>query len=250
VLHGRSDPCEDDIVQQLKDMLARQLDYAQKDGEDYFDAAQNARVVHAAEQYYRIMYRGSTDSWNLRDRHMFDTLQQVLSVRGPGAKAVVWAHNSHIGNASATAMGWKGEFNIGELCRTAFRDEAVLVGFGTDRGTVAAADDWDAPMRVMNVRPSRPDSYEHVFRGTGIQRSLTDLTHGRNQEVRDVLAVQRLERAIGVVYRPDSELYSHYFEAVLAEQFDAFVWFEETKAVTPLPSKACKGVPDTYPFGV
>ena len=134
-----------------------------KDGEDYLDAAQNARIVLAAEQYYRIMYRGSTESWNLRDRHMFSTLQHVMEARGSGAKAIVWAHNSHIGNAAATAMGWQGEFNIGELCKTAYGDEAALIGFGTDRGTVAAADDWNEPMQVMRVLPSRADSYERVF---------------------------------------------------------------------------------------
>src|SRR5207302_10059777 len=133
-----------------------------------------ARIVLAAEQYYRIMYHGSTESWNLRDRHMFDTLQAVLRRRGEGAKAVVWAHNSHIGNAAATAMGWQGEFNIGELCRTAYGNDAVLIGFGTDRGTVAAADDWDGEMRVKTVLPARPDSWEFAFRKAGIARSLTD----------------------------------------------------------------------------
>src|SRR5206468_3475605 len=135
----------------------------------------NARIVRAAEQYYRIMYRGSTESWNLRDRHMFDTLQSLLAARGGEAKAGVWAHNSHIGDAAATAMGWHGELNIGELCRTAYGAEAALIGFGTDRGTVAAASDWGQSMAVMNVRPARPDSYERVFRQGGIARALTDL---------------------------------------------------------------------------
>jgi erythromycin esterase-like protein len=196
------------------------------------------------------MYRGSTESWNLRDRHMFDTLSNLLRVRGPDAKAVVWAHNSHIGNAAATAMGWQGEFNIGELCRTAFGDDAVLIGFGTDRGTVAAASDWDAPMEVKTVLPARPDSYERVFRRSGIARSLTDWRRADRGALREALARPRLERAIGVIYRPETEFYSHYFEAVLSDQFDAYVWFEETKAVTPLGSERPHGVPDTYPFGV
>jgi erythromycin esterase-like protein len=250
VLTGKRDPCEDEVVGQLRELLEHQLQYAGQDGEEFFDAAQNARIVRAAEQYYRIMYRGSTESWNLRDRHMFDTLQHVMEARGPEAKAVVWAHNSHIGNAAATAMGWQGEFNIGELARTAYKDEAVLIGFGTDRGTVAAADDWDEPMQVMSVRPSRPDSYERVFLETGIRRSLTDMLDARNREAREALARPRLERAIGVVYRPDTEFHSHYFDAVLPEQFDAYVWFEETRAVTPLPSTEPQGVPETYPFGV
>ena len=130
--------------------------------------------MRAAERYYRIMYRGGDESWNLRDRHMFDTLQTLLRAGGAGSKAVVWAHNSHIGNAAATAMGWHGEFNIGELCRTAYGDEAVLIGFGTDRGTVAAADDWGGEMRIKSVTPARPDSYEFAFRKSGLSRSLTD----------------------------------------------------------------------------
>ena len=248
VLRGEHDPCEDAVVAQLRDILAKRLQYSRKDGEDYLDAAQNARIVLAAEQYYRIMYRGSTESWNLRDRHMFNTLQHVMDARGPNAKAVVWAHNSHIGNAAATAMGWQGEFNIGELCKAAYGEEAALIGFGTDRGMVAAADDWNEPMRVMRVLPSRPDSYERIFRQTGIARSLTDLR--KRTEVVDLLSKPRLERAIGVIYRPDTEFYSHYFEAVLPEQFDGYVWFEETKAVTPLPTVKPHGVPETYPFGV
>jgi erythromycin esterase-like protein len=250
VLHGDKKPCDQKLLDQLRDLLDKRLDYARRDGEDFFDAVQNARVVRAAEHYYRIMFQGSTESWNLRDRHMFDTLQALLERRGHRAKAVVWAHNSHIGNAAATAMGWQGEFNIGELCRTAFREEAALVGFGTDRGTVAAASDWDAPVEIKTVRPARPDSYERVFLETGVPSSLTDWRQHNRQELRDVLATARLERAIGVVYRPDTELYSHYFEAVLPEQFDAFIWFEETKAVTPLTGGRPHGAPETYPFGL
>ena len=196
------------------------------------------------------MYRGSTESWNLRDRHMFGTLQHLIEARGPGAKAVVWAHNSHVGNAAATAMGWQGEFNIGELCKTAYGDEVVSIGFGTDRGTVAAADDWDGPMRIKKVVPARSDSYERVFRQSGVARSLTHLAGPHRQDLREALSRPRLERAIGVIYRPETELYSHYFEAVLPEQFDAYIWFEETGAVTPLPTARPEGVPETYPFGV
>jgi len=253
VLHGQKKPCDQALLDQLKELLDKRLAYAEADGgEAYFDAVQNARIVRAAEHYYRIMYEGSTESWNLRDRHMFDTLQAVLGRRGEGAKAVVWAHNSHIGNAAATAMGWQGEFNIGELCRTAYRDAAVLIGFGTDRGTVAAASDWDEPMEIKTVLPVRADSHERVFRETGLARSLTDWRSHDRQELREALAHPRLERAIGVVYRPETELYSHYFEAVLSEQFDAYVWFEETKAVTALDAgHACPtDAPETYPFGL
>lgn len=249
VHYGRKDPCEDKAIEQLTELLARRLDYIRQDGAAYLDAAQNARIVRAAEQYYRIMYRGSTESWNLRDRHMFDTLQMLLAAR-EDAKAVIWAHNSHIGNAAATAMGWQGEFNVGELCRTAYGNDAVLIGFGTDRGTVAAADEWGAPMQVKTVLPARPDSYEHVFRHTGFNRSLTDWRRPERRELIQALSEPLLERAIGVIYRPETEFYSHYFKAVLAEQFDAYVWFEETTAVTPLPAKRPQGVPQTYPFGV
>ena len=251
VATGRKKPCDDALLRQLNELLERRMDLVRATGrEPFFDAVQNARIVHAAEHYYRIMYEGSTESWNLRDRHMFDTLQNLFRHRGDGAKAVVWAHNSHIGNAAATAMGWQGEFNIGELCRTAYRDDAVLIGFGTDRGTVAAASDWDAPMEIKQVRPARPDSHERVFRDAGLPCSLTDWREDSRRGLRDALAPPRLERAIGVVYRPETELYSHYFQAILAEQFDAFVWFEETRAVTPLTHARGEGVPETFPFGL
>jgi len=251
VLTGQKTSCDAALLKQLQDILDKRVEYLSTDGgEAFFDAVQNARIVHAAEHYYRIMYEGSTESWNLRDRHMFDTLQRVMQHRGPGAKAIVWAHNSHIGNAASTAMGWQGEFNIGELCRTAYRDDAVLVGFGTDRGTVAAASDWDEPMEVKQVRPARPDSHERIFRDTGLGCSLTEWRGHTKRELMDALTRPRLERAIGVIYRPETELYSHYFEAVMAEQFDAFVWFDDTKAVTPLGAGHGRGMPETYPFGL
>ena len=242
-------PCEDAVVAELRALLDKRLAYIRRDGESFSDAAQNARVVRAAEFYYRLMYRSARESWNLRDRHMFDTLVRLLDRRGPDARAIVWAHNSHIGNAAATAMGWQGEFNIGESCRAAFGDQAVLIGFGTDRGTVAAASDWDGPMEVKKVLPARADSHERVFRQTRIPSSLTDWRTGKS-ELRGILSRPRLERAIGVVYRPETELASHYFQAVLADQFDAYVWFEETCAVTPLPAARPHGAPETYPFGL
>ena len=161
----------------------RRLEYCAKDGDSFFDAAQNARIVRAAEEYYRLMYQGSVTSWNLRDRHMFDTLRRVMRARSPDAKAVVWAHNSHIGNAAATAMGWQGEFNIGELAGTAFGNDVIAIGFGTDHGRVAAASSWDQPMRIMNVIPARSDSYEALFRKSGVARSLTDWRRRQRQEL-------------------------------------------------------------------
>ncbi len=241
--------CEAQVRDQLMDLLRRRLDYEIRDGDTFFDAAQNARIVRAAEQYYRIMYQGSRESWNLRDRHMFETLQRLMQYR-PKAKAIVWAHNSHIGNAAATSMGWEGEFNIGELCRTAYGEAAVAIGFGTDRGTVAAASDWDTPMEVKTVRPARSDSYEFLFRHAGHVRTLTDWRNTSRADLRDLLSLPRLERAIGVVYRPDTELLSHYFRAVLSEQFDAYVWFETTRAVTPLGPERPMGTPESYPFGL
>lgn len=243
-----ADTCEEVVTEQLHTLLGKRLAYMAKDGEDFFDAEQNARIVRAAEEYYRVMYRGSTESWNLRDRHMFDTLQALLR-RRPNAKAIVWAHNSHIGNAAATSMGWEGEFNIGELCRTAFGEDCVAIGFGTDRGTVAAASEWDDPMEIKRVTPVREDSFEYLFRRAGESRSLTDWRFA-HPELREALSEPRRERAIGVIYRPESELASHYFRAVLAEQFDAFVWFEETHAITPLGDKHPATGIDTYPFGL
>jgi erythromycin esterase-like protein len=242
--------CETAVTAQLRTLLDQRLDYIKQDGEGYFDAAQNAHIVHAAEHYYRMMYRGAAESWNLRDRHMFETLQRIMRHRGRKAKAVVWAHNSHIGNASATSMGWQGEFNIGELCRTAYGEDAALIGFSTDRGTVAAATAWDEPMEIKTVIPTRPDSWEYMFRRTGVAASLTSWREADRYGLRERLSEPRLERAIGVIYRPDTELLSHYFQAVLSEQFDAWVWFESTTAVTPLSGERPAGAVETYPFGL
>lgn len=243
--------CEAAVVEQLAELLAQRLEYIERDGEHFFNAERNARVVLAAEQYYRAMYRRSSESWNLRDRHMFDTLRALLEHRGPTSKAVIWAHNSHIGNAAATSMGWGGEFNIGELCRTAFGRDAVLIGMATDRGEVAAADNWDEPMQLKQVRPSREDSWEQLFLRAGHPASLTQWRDDDRRELREALATPRLERAIGVIYRPQTERQSHYFQAILAEQFDALVWFEQTRAVQPIGPQQidAERVPDTYPFG-
>jgi erythromycin esterase-like protein len=246
-------PCEQPVVEQLNAMLAEQLAGFIKDDEAFFNATQNATVVQAAEQYYRAIYRGTSASWNLRDRHMFDTLRALLKHRGPEAKAVVWAHNSHIGNAAATEMGWEGQFNIGQLCRTAYGRDVVLIGMSTDRGQVAAADDWDGDMRIKEVRPSRADSWEHQFLEAGVAASLTDWRDPLREDLRQALSTPLLERAIGVIYRPESERSSHYFKAVLAEQFDAMVWIEQTQAVTAIPLPSSQSVEpedDMFPFGV
>ncbi|ANN70593.1 protein-L-isoaspartate(D-aspartate) O-methyltransferase [Bordetella bronchialis] len=243
--------CEEAVLGQLRDLLDKRLDYALRDGDNFLDAAQNARLVASAERYYRTLYQGPAQSWNLRDTHMFETLAHLLEARGPASRAVVWAHNSHIGDASATEMGRvRDEINIGQLCRERYGSEAALVGFGTYAGTVAAAEDWDGPMRLMRVRPARPDSYEHIMHRTGQPRFLLDLRPGVHDTLRALLEEPRLQRYIGVIYRPDTELYSHYAEASLSRQYDAYVWFDETAAVTPLPTQPRAGMPETYPFAV
>ena len=241
--------CEAPVLLALHDLLAKQLEYETQDRDGFLDAAQNARLIASAEGYYRAMYYATAESWNLRDRHMFETLNNLMDWRGENAKAIVWAHNSHIGNAAATDMGKiRDEINIGQLCREKFGDEAVLIGFGTDHGTVAAADDWGGPMKIKTVRPAHPESYERLCLNSGVRRFLVDLRKGQPEALRSPLMYARLERAIGVIYRPETELASHYFEACLPEQFDGYVWFEETHAVTPLPTEAKDGTPETYPF--
>lgn len=248
---GQYRSCESPVVEMLKDLLARRLELARADGERFFDAAQNARLVANAEQYYRHMYYGSVVSWNLRDTHMFETLVALLEFYGPESKAVVWAHNSHIGDAAATELGQMGEFNIGQLCRERFGAGSYRIGFGTDRGTVAAASEWDGAMERMQVRPAHPGSYEWLCHGSGIPAFFLALRDPARDAVREELSVPRLERAIGVVYRPETELQSHYFGAELPAQFDEYCWFDETSAVTPFPAPAeAPGVPETYPFGV
>ena len=244
--------CEVGVIQMLKDLLQRQVDCFGPECDEWLDAAANARLVKDAEAYYRIMYHGSAESWNLRDQHMFDTLNMILEAKGPSSKAIVWAHNSHIGNAAFTDMGMnRGELNIGQLVKEKWGDEARLIGFGTHSGTVAAADDWDAPMRIKRVRPSLPESHERIAHDSGMEKFLLDLREGK---VRQGLMEPRLERFIGVIYRPETERWSHYSEAILPKQFDAYVWFDETNAVTPLPGETRPGQKvhedETYPFGL
>jgi erythromycin esterase-like protein len=244
-------PCEEAVIATLRALLDKHIEYAHRDGELFLDAAQNARLVANAEAYYRAMYYGAAESWNLRDTHMFDTLRLLLDSQGGDSKAVVWAHNSHIGDARHTEMGQvRGELNIGQLCRQEYGARAVPIGFGTHGGTVAAARDWDAPMQVMPVNPSLPESCERQFHDAGVVPSLFDLRQGTRDELRERFAGSRLERFIGVVYRPDTERWSHYADSELSRQFDAWVWFDETRAVTALADGHAQGMPETYPFGV
>lgn len=247
--HGR---CEAGVVQMLRTLFAKEAAYGSQDPDLFLDAAQNARLIANAEGYYRAMYYGSAASWNLRDEHMADTLELLLQRKGPGAKAVVWAHNSHIGDARHTDMGRsRDEVNLGQLVRERHDGQAYLIGFGTHTGTVAAADDWDRPMEIKAVNPSRPDSIERIMHDSGIERFLIDLREGvASHELRAALSEERLERYIGVIYRPATERWSHYSESSLAEQYDAFVWFDTTAAVEAAAGSTEAGPDEMWPFGV
>jgi erythromycin esterase-like protein len=256
---GVTRSCEEEVVAQLLELQRRASDYLQRDGrvtaEEVFNAEQNARLVKNAEEYYRAMFLRDVSTWNLRDRHMAETLDALVAHLGrPGApaKIVVWAHNSHLGDARATEMGWRrGELNLGQLVRERYGRDAFLVGFTTHHGTVTAASEWDAPAERKNVRPALDDSYEALFHATGLGRFLLGLR--TDKPTAEALREARLERAIGVIYRPDTERASHYFKAQLPEQFDAVLHFDATRAVEPLErtSRWEKGeLPETYPFGV
>ncbi len=249
-LSGKYPTCEADVVRNLTELLAKRRIYAEHDGDRFLDAAQNARLIANAERYYRIMYYGSRASWNLRDTHMFETLDNLLNYHGPDSKAVIWAHNSHVGDSAATEMAVRGEYNLGNLCRRMLGAQVYSIGFGTHAGTVAAASEWDGPMQIKQVRPSQSGSYEQLCHATGQAHFLLGL-RGKDDLCRpEALGKERLERAIGVIYRPETELASHYFRADLPRQFDEYVWFDDTHAVTPLDTLELKGLPDTYPFGV
>ncbi|KAL1840471.1 hypothetical protein VTJ49DRAFT_468 [Mycothermus thermophilus] len=273
-LSGGFRDCEKDVKRVLHDLLSRKAKYAawDHDGEEFHSCEQNARVVQDAEQYYKVMYHGRDESWNLRDRHMFDCLSRIIQHRstkhnpaGIPGRAVVWAHNSHSGDARATSMGWaREELNIGQLCREAFGNSAVrLVGCCTHGGTVAAARRWDGDMQVMRVRPGLPGSYEEMMHaavngsqgGDGRYKNFVlDLREGKcDEELRKVLTKKRLERFIGVIYSPHTERQSHYSMAVLPEQFDGVVWIDETRHVGTLevhqPHVALE-YDETWPFGL
>ncbi|MDP2339892.1 MAG: erythromycin esterase family protein [Deltaproteobacteria bacterium] len=255
---GAVGSCEEEIVATLRDLLEQRAAFRDDDDDDaFFDAVMNARVVANAEAYYRAMVGGREDSWNLRDTHMVETLDAIVTLLRPGAKAVVWAHNSHVGDATQTEMGRRGEVNVGQLCRERFAGAVWNVGFGTDHGTVAAASHWGGPEELKRVLPARGDSYEHLCHEAGVPAFLLHL-RGAAADVVDELTAQRLERAIGVIYRPETERFSHYFSACLPRQFDSWVWFDETRAVHPLEvpgallgaRPAHVELPDTFPSGL
>ena len=253
---GLSRSCEDDVVAQLVELRRRAAEYARRDGfvaeDEFFFAEQNARLVRNAEEYYRAMFGGRVQSWNLRDTHMMETLQALMAWierRAGTARAVVWAHNSHLGDARATQMGDWGELNVGQLVRQEFGSEACLVGFSTHTGTVTAARDWDSPAEQRRVRPSLEASYERLFHDVGLERFALRLKH---EPVRSALMPTRLQRAIGVIYVPETERASHYFRARLPEQFDVMIHLDDTRALQPLErwAEIESDVPETYPTGM
>ncbi|HEX7405676.1 MAG TPA: erythromycin esterase family protein [Candidatus Nanopelagicaceae bacterium] len=255
---GLADSCEEDVVKQLVELHERSIELARRDGraaeDDFFFAEQNARLVKNAEQYYRMMYRSDVSSWNLRDLHMMETLAALdshLSSTEKKAKIVVWEHNSHLGDASATDMVKRGERNVGQLVRQRYGHEAILIGFTTYSGTVTAATNWGGSAERKRVRPALPGSYESLFHDVGLDRFMVLMPKG--SEANRVMKAPLLERAIGVIYRPETERQSHYFHASLSSQFDAVIHIDETRAVEPLERTAQweRGeVMETYPSGI
>jgi erythromycin esterase-like protein len=256
---GAVEPCEPEVVKQLVDLQNHGTDYRRRDGQvaedEFFFAEQNARLIKNAEEYYRSMFRGRASSWNLRDQHMVETLQALIGhlqrQLGRKPRVVLWAHNSHLGDARHTQMGERGEWNVGQLVRERFGHDALLVGFTTHTGTVSAAPEWDAPVERKRVRPSMDGSYERLFHNTGM--SCFHLNLHSHEELKQELSLPRLERAIGVIYLPRTERFSHYFQAWLAKQFDAVLHFDDTRAVEPLertPGWQSGEAPETYPSGL
>jgi erythromycin esterase-like protein len=250
---GLTKSCEDEVVGQLVEMRRRSADLASRDGrvepDEYLFAEQNARLVQNAERYYRSMFAGRAESWNVRDRHMAETLAWLRQNR-PEAKIVVWAHNSHLGDARATEMSARGEVNLGQLARECFGDDVFLLGFTTHSGEVTAASQWEAMAERKRVRPALEASYEALFHQTHIPAFLLSL---HDREVEKVLSGPLLERAIGVIYLPQSERMSHYFHCRLPRQFDAVIHIDRTKALIPFERTStweAGEVPDTYPFAV
>jgi erythromycin esterase-like protein/predicted phosphoribosyltransferase len=256
---GTGEPCEREALEQLVELQRGAVEYARRDGlaaeDDLFYAQQNARTVQGAERYYRAMFDAGPVSWNLRDRHMVDTLDELAGhlgrQRGEAAKVVVWAHNSHLGDARATEFAARGELNVGQLVRERHGDDCRLIGFTTYGGTVTAASDWGGPAERKVVRPGLPGSVEELFHGTGQPASM--LRFDSSPDSGELLRSALLHRAIGVVYRPRTERQSHYLRARVADQYDAVIHVETTSAVEPLertPLWERVEAPETYPFAV
>jgi erythromycin esterase-like protein len=260
---GSEPSCEEAVVAQLRELMQRRGELTSRDGQqaedEYFFAEQNARLAKNAEEYYRQMYRGRKNTWNLRDTHMADTLDALAAhldrTLGPGqSKIVVWAHNSHLGDARATEMGRSGELNLGQLCRQRHPHDTFNIGFSTHAGTVTAASNWGSPAERKAVRPSLKGTYERLFHDTNLCNFYLPLrATDSNTALLEGLRQPRLQRAIGVIYLPETERQSHYFAATLPDQFDAIIHHDHTRALEPLErtAKWTKGeLPETYPTGV
>lgn len=241
--------CEEEVVGLLEELRARKNQLCSDGRESYFLAEQNALVVKNAESYYRAMVRGGPESWNIRDRHMCETLERLMAYHGPSAKAIIWEHNTHIGDARATDMADEGMVNVGQMVRERhLADEVFLVGFGSHRGSVIAAQEWEAPMEKMPVPPGRDGSWEDVLHRAGARNKLILLGDVRSSEI---FLEERGHRAIGVVYRPSYEQLGNYVPTVLPRRYDAFCYLDETRALHPLHvHPALEEVPETYPWGV
>ena len=256
---GITESCEREVIDQLLELRRHATDFASRDGrvarDEFFFAEQNARLILNAEKYYRTMFQGRVSSWNLRDQHMAETLDSLLAHLGAQsepAKVAVWEHNSHLGDARATYMAEYGELNVGQLVRERHGGDAVLVGFTTYTGTVTAASDWDGPAERKRVRPALPESYEALFHESlGGENFMLMLR--TDSAAANAVRGPRLERAIGVIYVPQTERQSHYFEARLAEQFDAVIHLDTTQALEPLERYSAWETgepPETFPTGV
>ncbi len=251
---GMTESCEQAVIEQLTELRRKALELASQDGQsarsEFFSAEQNARLVRNAEQYYRTMFSGRVNSWNVRDRHMAETLDRLLEHLGPESKIVVWAHNSHLGDARATEMGRHGELNLGQLVREKYGNSSFLLGFTTYSGEVTAASGWREPAERKIVRRALDGSWEALFHDTTLGDFLLPL---RDPAVRRALSTPLLERAIGVIYRPETERLSHYFESSIVDQFDAVIHIDRTRALIPLEKTVPweQGeVPETYPSAV
>lgn len=241
--------CEEAVLAQLRDLLEKRLEHPGV-SERFVEAVQNARLVADAERYYRLLYRGGAKAWNVREEHMLDTLRMLLAHHGPNGRGIVWAHNAHAGDASATGMGRKGRTSLGELAREELDRQAYLVGMVTDRGQVTVASRWEGPPETRTLGASRDDSWEHLLTRVEEPRALLPIHHRAPPAVRDRLADARPERTVGVVRDTEEDGAPGYVRASLSRQFDELIWFEETEAVTPLDARRLEGEPDTYPFGV
>jgi erythromycin esterase-like protein len=253
---GQAESCEKEVITQLVDLRRKYGEIISRDGQlardEFFYAEQNARLVANAERYYRSMFYGRDASWNLRDQHMTETLEALADhFDGGTSKIVVWAHNSHLGDARATQMSQRGEWNVGQLVRERYGNAVYSIGFSTYKGRVTAASDWGQPAERKHVRPALAGSYEQLFHATDLSKFWLDLRE--ENEAVSTLEAERLQRAIGVIYRPETERWSHYFEARLPKQFDAIIHLDETRALEPLErtSEWERGeLPETYPEGL